>query len=37
LATARFYAARELPLAPALRRKIEAGAETVMAIPEAVF
>src|SRR6185369_3761132 len=26
LATARFYAARELPLAPALRRKIEAGA-----------
>jgi len=37
LATARFYAQRELPDAPALRRKIEAGAEAVMAIPEHVF
>jgi alkylation response protein AidB-like acyl-CoA dehydrogenase len=37
LATARFYAQRELPEAPALRRKIEAGAEAVMAIPEEAF
>ena len=37
LATARFYAQRELPLSSAHRRKIEAGAETVMAIPEAAF
>jgi alkylation response protein AidB-like acyl-CoA dehydrogenase len=37
LATARFYAQRELPLSSALRRKIEAGAESVMAIPEEVF
>ena len=33
LATARFYAKRELPGSTALRRKIEAGAETVMKIP----
>src|SRR3954463_15776402 len=33
LVTARFYAARELPLSIALRRKIEAGAETLMKIP----
>jgi hypothetical protein len=33
LATARFYAQRELPLSSALRRKIEAGAESLMAIP----
>src|SRR5437868_5930099 len=32
LVTARFYAQRELPLSTALRKKIEAGAETLMAI-----
>ena len=37
LVTARFYAERELPEAPAFRRKIEAGAETVMALPEEAF
>ena len=37
LVTARFYAERELPLSTALRRKIEAGAETLMKIPEEVF
>jgi alkylation response protein AidB-like acyl-CoA dehydrogenase len=37
LATARFYAARELPLSSGLRRKIEAGAETLMAIPAEAF
>ena len=37
LATARFYAERELPLSTALRRKIEAGAETLMRIPEEAF
>jgi hypothetical protein len=37
LATARFYAARELPLSTALRRKIEAGAESLMAIPAEAF
>jgi hypothetical protein len=37
LATARFYADRELPESSAHRRKIEAGAESVMAIPEEVF
>ena len=37
LATARFYAARELPQSTAHRREIEAGAATVMAIPEEVF
>jgi hypothetical protein len=37
LITARFYAQRELPLSTALRRKIEAGAETLMAIPEEAF
>ena len=37
LATAKFYAQRELPEASGLRRKIEAGAETVMALPEEVF
>src|SRR4051812_4988590 len=37
LATARFYAQRELPMSIALRRKIEAGAETVMKIPAEVF
>jgi alkylation response protein AidB-like acyl-CoA dehydrogenase len=37
LITARFYATRELPLSVALRRKIEAGAETVMKIPAEAF
>ena len=37
LVTARFYAARELPLSAALRKKIEAGAETLMKIPAEVF
>jgi len=37
LATGRFYAQRELPLSTALRRKIEAGAETLMKIPVESF
>ncbi len=37
LATARFYAQRELPRSSGLRREIEAGAETVMAMPEYAF
>ena len=37
LMTARFYAQRELPLSNALRRKIEAGAETLMQIPAEAF
>jgi alkylation response protein AidB-like acyl-CoA dehydrogenase len=37
LTTARFYAQRELPLSTSLRRKIEAGAETVMKIPAEAF
>jgi alkylation response protein AidB-like acyl-CoA dehydrogenase len=37
LTTARFYAERELPLTTALRCKIEAGAETLMAIPAEAF
>ena len=37
LATARFYADRELPAASAHRRKVEAGAESVMALPEHAF
>jgi hypothetical protein len=37
LTTARFYAERELPLTSALRRKIEAGAETLMKIPAEAF
>ena len=37
LITARFYAQRELPLSTALRKKIEAGAETLMRIPAEVF
>ncbi len=37
LATARFYAERELPVSSALRRKIEAGAETLMKIPAEAF
>jgi alkylation response protein AidB-like acyl-CoA dehydrogenase len=37
LTTARFYAQRELPLSSALRRKIEAGAETLMELPADAF
>jgi alkylation response protein AidB-like acyl-CoA dehydrogenase len=37
LATARFYATRELPLSTALRRKIEAGADALMTIPVEAF
>jgi alkylation response protein AidB-like acyl-CoA dehydrogenase len=37
LTTARFYGQRELPLSTALRRKIEAGAETLMKIPAEAF
>jgi alkylation response protein AidB-like acyl-CoA dehydrogenase len=37
LTTARFYAQRELPLSTALRRKIEAGAETLMKVPVEAF
>ena len=37
LTTARFYVERELPLSSALRSKIEAGAETLMRIPEEAF
>jgi alkylation response protein AidB-like acyl-CoA dehydrogenase len=37
LVTAQFYSQRELPLSTALRRKIEAGAESLMKIPSEVF
>ena len=37
LVTARFYAQRELPMSAALRKKIEAGAETLMKIPAEAF
>jgi Acetyl-CoA dehydrogenase C-terminal like/Acyl-CoA dehydrogenase, C-terminal domain len=37
LTTARFYAQRELPASIGLRKKIEAGAETLMRIPAEVF
>jgi hypothetical protein len=37
LTTAAFYAVRELPLSTALRRKIEAGADTLMKIPAEAF
>jgi alkylation response protein AidB-like acyl-CoA dehydrogenase len=37
LVTARFYVQRELPLSSALRRRIEAGAETLMKIPAEAF
>ena len=37
LVTARFYAQRELGAASALRREVEAGAETVMALPVEAF
>jgi hypothetical protein len=37
LATAEFYARRELPLSTGLRTKIEAGAETLMKMPVEAF
>ena len=37
LTTAEFYARRELPMSGALRKKIEAGAETLMKIPAEAF
>jgi hypothetical protein len=37
LVTARFYAERILPDAGALRRKIEGGAEAIMALPVEAF
>jgi alkylation response protein AidB-like acyl-CoA dehydrogenase len=37
LVTAQFYAQRELPMSTALRKKVEAGAETLMKIPAEVF
>jgi hypothetical protein len=37
LATARFFADRELVAAGALRRKVEAGAESLMALPIEAF
>ena len=37
LITARFYAERELPLASGLRRQVEAGAESIMKLPEEAF
>jgi len=37
LVTARFYADRIMPNAGALRRKIESGAETIMALPVEAF
>ena len=37
IATARFYAQRELVTASALRKKVEAGAESVMALPIEAF
>ena len=37
LTTANFFAARELPRSTGLRREIEAGAETLMKLPEEAF
>jgi alkylation response protein AidB-like acyl-CoA dehydrogenase len=37
LVTARFYAQRELPMSDGLRRKIEAGAQTLMELPAEAF
>ena len=37
LVTARFYAERELPLASGLRKQVEAGAESIMKLPEEAF
>jgi len=37
IATARFFAERELAVAGAFRRKVEAGADSVMALPVEAF
>jgi alkylation response protein AidB-like acyl-CoA dehydrogenase len=37
LITARFFAERELPMASAFRRRVEAGAESLMKLPEEAF
>ncbi|QDP20109.1 acyl-CoA dehydrogenase C-terminal domain-containing protein [Sphingomonas xanthus] len=37
LVTARYFAERELPLAGTLRKKVEAGADTLMALPVEAF
>ena len=37
IATARFFADRELVAAGALRRKVEAGADSLMALPVEAF
>lgn len=37
LALARFFAERELPVSTALRRKVEAGAESLMRVPVDAF
>jgi hypothetical protein len=37
LVTARFFAERELPIAPTLRKQIEAGSEAVMTLPADAF
>ena len=37
IATARFFADRELVAASALRRKVEAGADSIMALPVEAF
>jgi alkylation response protein AidB-like acyl-CoA dehydrogenase len=37
LATARFFAARELPISSALRKKVEAGADSLMKLPIDAF
>ena len=37
LTTARFFALRELPMTSAQRRKVEAGAETLMKVPAEAF
>jgi len=37
LATARFFAARVMPETLSLRRKVEAGADTIMALPADAF
>ena len=37
IATARFFAERELVVAGALRRKVEAGADSLMALPVEAF
>ncbi|HYC96137.1 MAG TPA: acyl-CoA dehydrogenase C-terminal domain-containing protein, partial [Sphingomicrobium sp.] len=37
IVTARFFADRELVISGALRRKVEAGAESLMALPVEAF